>query len=130
MTSSEATVPGDMQVFQALSYGEKWRVARFLAEGEAPPDPRMAAAAIELAESYQGQGPGRATLARWLPAVVIVVCGAGAILLAVGGDALAAILNALIVLINVGALIFNPMTRPRNVARSLEAARRISAAEG
>ena len=73
MTSDEATAPGDRQAFQELSFGEKWRVARLLAKGEAPPDPRMAATAIELAESYQRQGRGRATLARWLPAVVIVV---------------------------------------------------------
>lgn len=119
----------DMQAFQELSYSEKWRVAWLLTKGDAPSDPRMAAAAVELAENYQRQGRIHATLARWLPGVVIVVCGAAAILLAVEGDGLAAALNALIVLTNIGAVILNPMTRPENVARSLEASQQVSTAE-
>lgn len=36
--------------FRALSYGDKFRLSRYLARGEAPRDPRMAAAAIEIGE--------------------------------------------------------------------------------
>jgi hypothetical protein len=43
----------EMQVFKALSYWDKVRIGRCLARGEAPDDPRKAAAAVELAESYQ-----------------------------------------------------------------------------
>lgn len=117
-----------MQAFQALSYGDKWRVTRFLANGEAPQDPRMAAAAVVLAESYQHRGPAVTTLARWLPIAVVIGGGAAAILSAASGDAAAAILLALVVLVNIAHLTFSPMTRPQNVTRSLEASRQVSAA--
>lgn len=52
--------------FQALPYGDRWRITRFLAKGEAPHDPRMAAAAVELAESFQSRGRVYATFIRWL----------------------------------------------------------------
>jgi hypothetical protein len=45
-----------MRTYKALPYGAKWRVTRLVAKGEAPHDPRMAAAAVELAESYQRKG--------------------------------------------------------------------------
>ncbi len=35
-----------MGKFRALSFGERWRVTRLVAKGEAPRDPRMAAAAV------------------------------------------------------------------------------------
>lgn len=56
--SSRVGASDDMQAFQALSYGDKWRITRFLAKGEAPPHSQMAAAAVELAElSTSGAGP-------------------------------------------------------------------------
>ena len=76
-TPSQVAPSADMPTFQALSYGEKRRVTRLVAKGEAPHDPRMA----------------------------------------VG-----------VTLANVGQLVFNPMLRPKNVARSLEASRRVSVA--
>lgn len=119
-----------MQTFQALSFGDKWRVRGFLVRGEAPLDRRTAAAAAELAESYRGQGRIYTKLMPWLPATAIVVFGAAAIFVAVKGDALQAILYALFVLTNVAHLMFNPALRPQNVARSLEASRRILASDG
>ena len=119
-----------MRTFQALSYGDMWRVRGFLARGEAPSNPRMAAAAVELAESYQRQSRTSAALIRWAPAAVIVGLGYLTIPAAVEGDALMAILYALIVLANVAHLIFNPATRPKNVARSLEVSRRVVASGG
>jgi hypothetical protein len=40
-------------MFHALSYGERWRVNRLVAKGKSPQDPRLAAAAVELAEKHQ-----------------------------------------------------------------------------
>jgi hypothetical protein len=50
---TKVAAPDDMWTFKALSYGERWRVTRLVAKGEAPSDPPMAAAAVELAESCQ-----------------------------------------------------------------------------
>jgi hypothetical protein len=120
----------DMRMYQALSYGEKWRVTRLLAKGEAPRDPRMAAAAVELAERYQRKGRGEATLHRFLAIALILVGVALAILAAADGDALVMSAMALIALTNVAQLAFNPLLRPKNVTRALEASRRVSAAGG
>jgi hypothetical protein len=113
--------------FQALPYGDRWRITRLLAKGEAPRDPRMAAVAVELAESFQARGRAYASFIRWLPIVVIVACGAAAIFFTVDGDTRSAILNAAIVLVNIAQLALNPMARPKSVARSLEASRRVVA---
>jgi predicted nucleic acid-binding Zn ribbon protein len=118
-----------MRTYQALSYSEKWRVTRLVAKGEAPDDPRMAAAAVELAERYQRKGRNESTLYRFLAIALILVGVALAILAAVEGHALVMGSMALIALTNVGQLVFNPMLRPKNVARSLEASRRVSVAE-
>jgi hypothetical protein len=117
----------DMQAFEALSYGDKWRVRRFLARGEAPSNPQMAAAAVELGKSYRGRDRNNFTLMRWGPTIFAVGFGAATISAVAKGDALTAILDALIVLGWVGHLMFNPMCRPRSVARSLEASRRVVA---
>ena len=116
----------DKPMFRALSYGDKWRVTRLVAKGEAPQDPRMAAAAVELAESCQSRGR-EVALHRGLAIVLILVGLALAILAAADGDALVMSAMGLIVLSNVAQFAFNPMTRPKNVARSLEASRRVSA---
>jgi hypothetical protein len=114
-----------MQTFQALSYGEKWRVTRLLAKGEATHDPAMAAAAVELAERYQRRGRSEPTLYRFLAITLILIGVAFAILAAADGDALLASAMALVALTNVAQLAFNPMLRPKNVVRSLEASRRV-----
>jgi hypothetical protein len=56
----------DMRTYQALSYDEKWCVTGLVAKGEAPHDPRMASAAVELAERYQRSGRGEPTLHRFI----------------------------------------------------------------
>lgn len=117
-----------MRTYQTLSYGEKWRVTRLVAKGEAPHDPRMAAAAVELAERYQRKGRNEATLYRFLAIALILVGVTLAILAAADGDALTMSAMALIALTNIGQLVFNPMLRPKNVARSLKASRRVSVA--
>lgn len=117
-----------MPTFKALSYSEKWRVNRLVAKGEAPHDPRMAAAAIEVAERCQRRGRGEPTLYRFLAIALILIGVALAILAATDGDVLLMSAMALIALTNVGQLAFNPMLRPKNVARSMEASKRVSVA--
>jgi hypothetical protein len=104
-----------MQTFQALSYGEGWRVTRLVARGKAPKDPRMAAAAVELAESYRRKERGETMLHRGLAVALILGGTALAILAAVDGDALLMSAMALVVLTNVAQLAFNPMARPQSV---------------
>lgn len=125
---SQVAASDDMQTFHALSYREKRRVTRLVAKGEAPHDPRMAAAAVELAERYQRKGRDKSMLHRFL-AIALILVGVGlAIAAAADGDVLLMSAMALIALTNVGQLLFNPMLRPKNVARSLEASRWVSAA--
>lgn len=88
----------------------------------------MAAAAVELAESYQRRERATPTLFRWLAIALILVAFALGIFAATDGDAPVMIAMALLVLTNVGQLVFNPAARPQNVARSLEASRQVSAA--
>jgi hypothetical protein len=71
---------------------------------------------------------GEPTLYRFLAIALILVGVALAILAAADGDALLMSAMALIALTNAGQLVFNPILRPKNVARSLEASRRVSVA--
>jgi hypothetical protein len=116
------------QAFQALSYREKLRVSRCLSRGEAPTDPRLAAAAVELAESYGRQS--RATAIAWRFALIFLVVGAGCLMISgiEQGDPLTWTINSLVALTNIGYLALNPSNRPKNMARGLEASERIAAA--
>jgi hypothetical protein len=118
----------DMPTFHALSYREKRRVTRSVAKGKAPQDPRMAAAAVELAENYQRRR-GESPLHRFLAIALILIGAALAIWAVINGDALLTGAMALMALTNVAQLAINPMCRPKNVARSLEASKRISVAD-
>lgn len=120
--------PSDqIRTFRALSYGDRWRVTRLVAKGEAPRDPGLAAAAVELAENYQRKGAATPTLFRGLAIVLILAAAALGILAATDGDIAVMSAMALIMLTNLGHLAFNPAARPQSVGRSLEASRRISA---
>jgi hypothetical protein len=88
----------------------------------------MAAAAVELAERCQRRRRGDRKL-HLLVAIALILVGAPlAILAAADGDALLMSAMALITLTNAAQLAFNPVLRPRSVARSLEASRRVSIA--
>lgn len=117
-----------MPEFRELSFADRWRVRRFVFRGEAPEDARMAAAAVELAENYQRQGYMR--WLRWGTPVVVLGALFVAILDATDGDLLGAILFALLAVVNLSHLALNPATRPKSVARSLEASRQVLAADG
>jgi hypothetical protein len=116
-----------MQTFKALSYRDKLRVSRCLVRGRAPDDPRMAVAAVELAESYKRQGRASTAWMRWSPWIVIVCFGYMSVPNALKGDLLMAIIYSLIVLFATEELLFGPATRPNSMARSLEASRRVIA---
>ena len=113
------------QAFQALSYGDKLRVSRHLTRGEAPDNPHMAAAAVELAESYQRQSRTYIALMRWFPAFMVVGLGYVTISHAVDGDTSLLIVYSLIVVLSALHLLFNPAVRPKNMSQSLEASKRV-----
>jgi hypothetical protein len=118
----------EMQVFKALSYWDKVRVSRCLARGEAPKDPRRADAAIELAESYQRNNPTLIAAMRWLPAVLIIIGGIGAVFDALDEDYLGSILYGVFALIGATHFLISPVTRPKNMARSLAKSRLVASA--
>jgi hypothetical protein len=90
----------------------------------------MVAAAVELAESYQHKGRIGPRLIRVLAIVLIPGAAILGILAATNGDNAVMVAMVLVVLTNAAHLAFNPAARPQNVARSLEASRRISAEGG
>jgi len=116
-------VEENMEAFKTLSFGEKWRVRGFLMRGSAPDDPRLAPAAVELADGYQRQQ--FASWMRWLPGVLVALASAGFILNALDNDLLGMILNALTALAAAAQYLLNPATRPKNAARSAEASRQV-----
>lgn len=115
------------QTFNALSYRDKVRVTRCLARGKAPDDPRLATAAVELAESYRHQGRAQAAFMRWGPVLTAVILSALTIPAAIGGDLPMAIAFFLVALCSVAYIVLDPAAKPKNVAQSLEASRQVSA---
>jgi hypothetical protein len=111
-----------MPHYNALSFGDRWRVLASLRRGEAPSDPRLAAAAVELGEASQRQGRGP-LLIFWFPLAVAICTAAAALLFVVQGDPLLAGANVLVTVVNFAHLAISPLSRPANVARSLRASR-------
>lgn len=113
--------------FQALSTLGQLRVCRFLTRGESPDDPEFAVVTREVGEHYQAQDPRIAVFRRWWPAVPALCVTVLTLPGAVDGELWKAIMFVLIVLGVVGNLMLNPWTRPNNVAKSVEASRRVVA---
>ncbi len=111
--------------FQELSSLEQLRVCRFLTRGESPDDPELAAVTLEVGEHYQAQHPARAAVMRWWPIVGSLFFTVFTLPGALDGEVWKAILFVLIILGFVGNLMLNPSTRPKSVARSVEASRRL-----
>lgn len=107
--------------FRALSSSDQLRVNRFLAQGESPDDPKLAAVTLEVGESYQAQRPIRAAAMRWAPMAFALFFAAFALLGTLDGEIGYVILLAVIVSGFVANLMLNPACRPKNVARSVEA---------
>ena len=85
----------------------------------------MAVAAVALAERYQRQGHMRLT--RRLAILTVVLMVPASVFSILDGDTLRAVLFGFLALIHAAHLRFNPATQPENVARSLEASRRVIA---
>jgi hypothetical protein len=116
-----------MRVFPTLSYSDKLRVSRYLVRGEAPAIPRMAAAAVELAESYHDKGRTYLMVMRWVPLITVVgLCYLSVSAVLDGDHAMFAVL-ALVVLGSAWSIMFNPVFRPKNIDRCLKASRRVIA---
>lgn len=119
-----------MPAFSGLSYPDKWRVTMCLRRGETPGDPRLAAAAVDLAEGYRREGRVKAALLPLYVLLTLVWFGYLSISGADGGDQWMLILFALAVPLGIAILLLDPRHRRKNVARSLEASRRFLASSG
>lgn len=115
-----------MQAFENLSLIEKLRISRLVTVGRAPDDPERAAAAVELAEHYREQSRAYAAFNRWLPLFIVLGLGYVALPRVLEGDLMMGAIYAVVIVCGIGQFMFNPATRPKNLARSLEASRRIA----
>ena len=110
-----------------LSTVDQFRVYRCLTRGEAPDDPGLAAVTINVAGDFPTRSRTVAALFRWWP-MVLALCLIVAVLPgALDGQVEMAIFLLLIVLGVIGNLMLNPWTRPKNVAKSVEASKRVLA---
>lgn len=113
--------------FREISSLDQFRVCRFLTRGEAPDDPELAAITLDTAGRYQTKSRVLAALLGWWPMVLGLSLIVSTLPGALNGQVEMVILVLLIVLGGVGNIMLNPWTRPKNVAKSIEASRRIVA---
>jgi hypothetical protein len=113
--------------FRELSVVDQFRVCRFLTRGEPPDDPKLAAIMLDAAGRYQTESRALAALLGWWPMVLALFIIGFALPGALDGEVEMVILFLFVVLGVVGNILANPWTRPKNVARSMEASRRIVA---
>lgn len=113
--------------YRQLPTLDQFRVQRFLTRGEAPNDPGLAAITLDAAESYQTKSRVLAALFRWVPMVLALLLAIPILPGALDGQIEKMILLLLIVLGVVGNLMLNPWTRPKNVAKSMEASKGVIA---
>lgn len=111
----------DMPAFDPLPAREKWRLTWCVGRGRAPSDAAMAPAAVELAEHFQQRHRKHPHLIRWAPPLVFALYTYGTLSQVLDGDTVLLALYVLVALICVAHVTFNPLLRPRSVARSLEA---------
>lgn len=114
-----------LQAFKALSYGDKWRVTACLRRGVAPEDPRLAPAAVDLAQGYRRRGRVEAALWYLNPLFLILLFGYLTVSAAARGGGWLLVPCALLVPVGIATLLLDPGRRPQNVARSLEASMRM-----
>lgn len=118
------SVPPEIRELSSL---EQFRVNRLLTRGEAPDDPELAAITLEAGRRYQTKSRALAALLGWFPVVLAFFLIVFTLPGALDGEVGMAILFLCVVLGVVGVIMLNPWTRPKNVARSMEASRRIVA---
>lgn len=113
--------------FRELSSFDQFRVFRFLTRGDAPDDPELAAITLDAAGRYQTQSHVLAALFRWWPMVLALLLIVPTLPGALDGQVMMVIFFLFIVLGVVGNIMLNPWTRPKSVAKSMEASKRIVA---
>jgi hypothetical protein len=113
--------------FRELSSFDQFRVCRFLTRGETPDDPELAAITLNAGRRYQTRSRVLAVLLGWWPMVLAFFLIVWALPRALDGQVEMVILFLFIVLGVVGNIMLNPWTRPKNVAKSMEASRRVAA---
>jgi hypothetical protein len=113
--------------FRELSSFDQFRVCRFLARGEAPDDPELAAITLDAAGHYQTRSRTMAALFRWLPMVLALSLIVPTLPGVLDGQAEMVVFFLFGVLGVVGNILLNPWTRPKNVDRSVEASKRVLA---
>jgi len=111
--------------FRELSSVDQFRVLRFLTRGEASDDPALAAITLETAEHYQTKSHILSAFYRWWPVVLALFLVVGILPDALDGQIGMVILLLLLALGLFWHVMLNPWTRPKNVARSMEASRRV-----
>ena len=120
--------PTKYPALSSLSVPERLRVTGFLRRGEAPRDPRIAAAVVEWGEHCQREANSRkGQLLRWLSPVFAVTFAAATGWLAVLGAPLQAALVLIAALLSVVHLMISPQVRPKRIARSVAESRVIAA---
>jgi len=110
--------------FQQLSSYEQFRVYRLLTKGETASDPELAAITLEAAGHFRSQNRVKARVFRWVPIVLALCLAVGALPDAVEGQVGVVFFLVFILLSVVANFMLNPWTRPKNVAKSMEASRR------
>jgi len=113
--------------FREISSLDQFRVCRYLTRGKAPDDPELAAILLDAGRGYQTKSRALAALLGWLPIVLGLSLIHSTLPGALNGQVEMVILVLLIVLGGVGNMLLNPWTRPKNVAKSMEASRRVVA---
>jgi hypothetical protein len=112
-----------MPLLQTLPTRQRMAVLSCVRRGRAPDDPNLAPAAIEVAEHYQE--PGFARIIPWLGLWSIGFFSVVAIISAIGGDRGALTVSCLLIAARVALIPRVPLVWAGNVARSLEASRRL-----
>jgi hypothetical protein len=113
--------------FQQLSSYERFGVFRLLAKGETANDPELAGVMLETADHFRSQSRVKTGVFRWTPIVLALLLAVGALSAVVDGQVGMAFFLLFIAICAVANIMLNPWTRPRNVARSAEASRRVLA---
>lgn len=113
--------------FQQLPSHEQFRVFRLLAKGETASDPELAAVTLETTDHFRSQNRVKAGVFRWAPIVLALLLAVSSLSDAIEGQVGMVFFLLFIAICAVANLMLNPWTRPKNVARSAEASRRVLA---
>lgn len=107
---------------------DQFRICWYLARGEAPDDPELAAFTLDVGRDYQTKSRVLAVVLGWMPVFFCLSLLGSTLPGALSGQVEMMFLVLLIVLGGAANFVLNPWTRPKNVAKSIEASRQVVAA--